>query len=204
MATIPAGTRLFAIRQDNCPTERIAAVRRHRRGPERHTIDTHLGAVVARVACEASVQALVDRHLLAHPKRILRRIHEHNVALRAYTRTLFSEQDGATEEREIAVRKYIDEHGKQNGKITLSELERELGCSRQVALRTSAWDTYNTEWERRYGKCRTRDGKGRRPTIADGDIDALSEEQAYSDEIRRLRDEQALDDNYQVGPFDHI
>ncbi len=116
---------------------------------------------------------------------------------RAKAKSLFrtSKDDRSPEERNLAVEEYLAEHGPRDKKVTLDELAEALGCSPQAAMRTPAWDSYNTEWEERYGKCRTRKGKGRRPNVATDLTD---------EEVRRLAEEQAIDDSDKVGRYDHI
>ena len=105
-------------------------------------------------------------------------------------------KDGRTkDERNLAVEEYLAKNGNREEKVTLEELADVLGCSKQGALRTDAWLSYNTEWKERYGKCRTRSGKGRRPNVAND----LTEE-----EVRRLAEEQAIADSNKVGRYDHI
>ena len=107
-----------------------------------------------------------------------------------------AKDDRTPDERELAVAEYLKEHGVRDKKVTLEELSDALGCSRQAAMRTPAWESYNTEWKKRYGKCRTRSGKGRRPNVASD----LTEE-----EVRRLAEEQAIDDaRDKVGQYDRI
>lgn len=105
-------------------------------------------------------------------------------------------KDGRTpDQRNREVGAYLEEHGDRDKKITLKELAEELGCTIHAAHRTVAWKTYNTEWEERYGNCRTRSGKGRRPNVATDLTD---------EEVRRLAEEQAIDDSDKVGRYDRI
>ena len=105
-------------------------------------------------------------------------------------------KDGRTpDQRNLAVEEYLAEHGPRDKKVTLKELAEALGCSPHAAWRTDAWVSYNTEWEERYGNCRTRKGKGRRPNVATDLTD---------EEVRRLAEEQAIDDSNKVRRYDRI
>ncbi|QDU41716.1 hypothetical protein Mal52_01690 [Symmachiella dynata] len=105
-------------------------------------------------------------------------------------------KDGRTpDQRNYDVTEYLAEHGDRDKKVTLEELAHALGCSPQAAMRTDAWKLYNTKWQERHGKCRTRSGKGRRPNVATDLTDAA---------VRRLAEEQAIDDRDKVGQYDRI
>ena len=106
-----------------------------------------------------------------------------------------AKDDRSPAERNLAVEEYLADHGNREEKVTLEELAEALDCSPQAAMRTDAWVSYSTEWEERYGRCRTRSGKGRRPNVA---ADLTDEK------VRRLAEEQARADSYKVGRHDRI
>ena len=115
-------------------------------------------------------------------------------------------KDGLTpQERNVVIREYIQEHGTREQKITADEIAKALGCSKRAALNSPAWKTYNAGWEEQFGKCRTRNGKGRRPTVVQGDASFLMDEKSISDEMQRLAEEQARDDaSDHIASYDRI
>ena len=115
-------------------------------------------------------------------------------------------KDGRTPDaREVAIGEYIKNRGARDRKITVRELAQELGCSERAAADTDVWKAYHKRWVKAYGNSRTRNGKGRRPLVARGDMEKLVNEQAYEDEKRRVREERLKGDQVdRIGPYDRI
>lgn len=97
-------------------------------------------------------------------------------------------KDGQTpDDRHAAILDYLTKHGDRNEKVTRKEIANAIRSSESAVQRDTAWQAYNTEWRAKYGSCRTRDGKGRRPTVADGEVERLVAEQTRDAKRRKVK-----------------
>ena len=104
-------------------------------------------------------------------------------------RTDGSKDNRKPEERNVAVRDYLKAQPKdRHTKVTAAEIAKAIGASSRSVKATDAWKTYQAEWTERFGKSRSKTGKGRKPAVfRSAELDKLVAEQAEDAAQNRVR-----------------
>lgn len=125
-------------------------------------------------------------------------------------------RDGLTPaQRDLVIRAYLKPHVEALAKadrcretvtkVSAKQVAAAIGASKASVVRSEAWKAYEQAWNAKYGRCRSSEGKGRRPS-AESYNEAYDEHNDSQDaERQHLIDEQEADmNNYRVLPGERM